>query len=240
MLNFKNMILGAVASAMIAVSASAAPVLVRDGNGGNLFNGGAGFRDLTIRLNGSNQNVRAGQFALQLSLDNGENWVDFLAYCLEADELIGINGSTPVSGNLIKLVDSTIYTGDNRTGIARVWQNLGNSVDTADEAAAAQIAFWEVATDGNAGGGPDRGLFDDSFRFFGGGTVYNLARDYLHGGNASQLNNIWVIERDGFQDLVLIGFTPPTETPVMEPGTLGLLGMGLAGLIAVRRRKHSA
>lgn len=87
--------LATAAMAVTAPDAAASPIEVRDGNGGNVFNGnGVGSQNLTIKVDGANKSVAAGAFALQYRLSPADAWTSFLTYCLEPDETLGISAGT--------------------------------------------------------------------------------------------------------------------------------------------------
>jgi hypothetical protein len=75
---------------------------------------------------------------------------------------------------------------------------------------------------GNGAGDPDWWFFDITQ----GATAGTFSYDKLNGGGGG-LSNLFLWSRG----------TPPPPPEVPLPGTLGLLGLGLVGLGAVRRRK---
>ena len=225
---FGTVLMGAVAAT--TTTAVATPIFVRDAGAlNNLFDGGAGSWNITVYVNGTNHNVRAGQFSLEYSFDQ-TNWTSFLTYCLEADELIGISGNNVVSGNLVHLQDSLYVSDANALTaiISKYWDNVNQDF----KAAGFQVALWEITGDSTVD------LSKGQFRYTQNGNVRGQANSFLSGWSGfTPRDDIWIIQRDGFQDLILLGYTP--ATPVMEPSTLGLLGMGVAGLLAVRRRMRA-
>lgn len=206
--------------------AEAGPVEVRDGNGGNVFNGGPGSQNLSIMVNGSSMGVAAGAFALQYRIAPNQTWIDFLTYCLEPDELLGISGSTPVSGDFVaRLGDSAEYAAA-ATNLGRLYQTyFTDSLTSSVKSAAFQVAVWELATDAVTN------LAAGNFRLSTTGTVATQASTYLTTANWVTPSDVGVILRVGNQDLLV---------QVPEPSTLALFGMGLAGIMAARRRRRDA
>lgn len=232
MTSLKSLSLGARAVAVavgLFVTSGAAlgsPIQVRDGNGGNVFNGGPGHVNLTINLDGSNRNVAAGAFALEYRQTSSNPWVSFLTYCLEPDENLGINSNgTPVSGNLNGSMAGTSEYASRASAIAGLWNTwFLDSLTSATRSAAFQVALWELAYDAGSS------LATGVFRYTASGAVKTQALAYL---NPSNWNNPigatpGVILRTGNQDLVV---------NIPEPATLALFGLGLIGLAAAGRRR---
>lgn len=215
--------------------AAAGPtVQVRDGNGGDVFNGGPGSVQLRIGVNGSNANVLAGAFALQWRFNSpGSDWVNFLTYCLEPDEYLNMPGNgTPVTGQLQENLGVTEYASvaASLTQLYDAW--FQDSLTNRIKSAAFQVAVWEIA---HENGLASASLTSGRFRLQASGgansetnQVITQANSYLDPAHLRPVTgDLDVILRVGSQDLTV---------SVPEPGTLALFGAGLIGLGVMRRR----
>lgn len=187
------------------------------------FNGGANY-----------QRELAGQ--LRLKRVGGDDtkvkaMKDFLAFCVEPTEWL--QNSTLNVGAL--------DTGDTALGgmgrkraaaIARIFKavlpDIGKSV-TNDVGAALQISIWEIVRETST----HYSLTDGSFRVSTSANIAALANTYLAdaNGHGPQLYNLKALTAVGAQDQ--LGQVP-------EPAALGVLGLGVAGLVAARRRRVAA
>lgn len=188
--------------------------------------------------------------SVQLSLDGGSNYhselagqlrlkrtggtdtsinstSEFLAFCLEPTEYLQTS----------TLNVGALGTGDTALGgmgnakadaIARMLKHVLPDVDQAvsnDVGAALQVSIWEIVRET----GGHYGLADGSFRVQASSNVLALASTYLGyaNGKGDQLYNLRALTAVGAQDQ--LGQVP-------EPAALGVLGLGLLGVLAARRR----
>jgi hypothetical protein len=230
---------GAVASlAMLSSTAHAIPLGLGDqvevGNqSGSVFTPSpvAGdsnglFSNLSFLLNDSRSvSASAGAFVLDYRHPTSA-WEQFVAFCLEPNVYL-----TPFSNPYT--VNSVGGAGYTATPISELWGRYRGNVVSDTTAAAFQVALWELAY-----GSSDRNLSSGDFSLTTSGTVFDIAQGWLSSldGTGPLANDLVVLVNNASladrQDLL-------TSTPVSvpEPGTLTLLGAGLAGLLATRRRR---
>lgn len=206
--------------------AAAGPVQVRDGTGGNVFDGGPGYRALTIKVDDASMNVAAGAFALQYRQGDTGAWTGFLTYCLEPDEHLGISGTTAYGGSLVGNLAATAEYAGTAGRIARLsltW--LADSFTSALKSAAFQIALWEIAYDTGSN------LATGAFQLVGGADVRAQAEAYLDEAHWQAGGTVGAILRNGNQDLLI---------RIAEPAALGLFAVALAGLGLIMWRRRGA
>ena len=189
---------------------------------------------MSLNSGASWQSVAAGRMAFRVvtaseaGFDAGDL---FYAFCIEPFEYVG--GTTTY--NVASLADGTTFIGGMGATKARLVSQLmarfrpeiGGSISGLD-AAALQFAIWEVVAE-NSG---SFSLAAGSARFqsmtdAGAVTLGQSYLDALTPGGPTHARLRAIIKR-GAQDQLI-------EVP--EPGMIGLLGLGLAGIAVGRRRR---
>lgn len=184
-------------------------------------------------LNGGYGTTSGGLF----NFTNNTTSSDFLAFCIELNEPIGI-GDT---------VNYTVYPAINPqpfgTGpevadyIGRLYTNAYSNVTDEATAAAFQFALWEIMhEDYNANG---FGLSTGDFQMVQPTPSGILTAESYLNSLGSWSNNVIVdvYRNNGAQDLLQV-YPEPPPINVNEPFSLSLLGFGLLGLALKLKRKQ--
>ncbi|WP_296931483.1 PEP-CTERM sorting domain-containing protein [uncultured Marinobacter sp.] len=223
----------AIAGALLAGGAgvsNAAPVTVDLYYNGFSYSGpgDSGYKSGGISGAGG---VRAGMFNFSVR-DGIENeylsWSETLdAYCV--DTATYLKEGQWVSYTLKSAID--YFDSSALNDIDRLYGDVESGVNSGASSAAFQLALWEIVNEGQSGYSLDSGDFK-SWSF---GSVESQAEIWLD-NLASDVRgfDFYVLDSDYSQDLLVM--SPKPSIKVSEPGTLALLGVGIAA-IGLRRRR---
>lgn len=215
----KKLLAAVAVTGVFAVSAASAATLNVTYQDSTVFGTPNLSKTVNITSSGYTGGAQAGQFRLSGSGGFG----NFLAFCVDLAKFMS-------SGNSYSTSSGSAFGATVDGYIDRLFTSAYASVDTAVEGAAFQLALWEIITDT----GSAYSLTSGGFKATAGSAVTAQANSYLAGlaGASTGGYTITYLNSGTSQNLV-------TVAPVPLPAALGMLGLGVASLFGLRRRKKA-
>jgi hypothetical protein len=220
---------------------AAQPVQVRDAVGGENENavpngfyltGTGGITSGTNGLDEFFRDLLTGTYDLQLDMGLGGGWEDFLTYCLELHQQIGIGINTEDNAvglpyQLASLNSFGPFTAADENALELLWGNaFVESTTSRVKAAAFQALAWELANDVSVDLQAGNFMLDDGDAHSASVLAQaNAWYDNIESGAWTTRTELMLLTHPDSQDLLI---------PIPEPATLSLLLVG-AGLLARRR-----
>ncbi|MCC6579284.1 MAG: PEP-CTERM sorting domain-containing protein [Phycisphaeraceae bacterium] len=221
-----------------ANTAHADVVTVRDSASSNgYYLTGTSASSLRATINGNNYNTyTTGVFNIEANYGSG--FQSLITFCLEPNQSINFGTNPPdTAGEPYTLQTMHSYgkfTESEITALDIIWANaLGLADDSTRNAAAFQSIVWEMVLDDsfNLDGG-DFDLYHSYNNFTQ--DVFDIANGWYTkatNGTWTSSTHLYVLSNPCSQDYL---------TPVPEPASLGLIGLGSLMLLGRRRRNRAA